>query len=175
MSYTKLFLIPKKGQIESIGEFKNAWLGAIKIWNDLWDEHLREFGEFSMFNRGSIVKLWNLWTIEMYPDCERIVLLSTLDKCICKIENFQKLISAFNDYDKKFPGSHVNAQAQALNKYKSEKGYVGCCWTQTSVNGDSWNIEDEKEDDEWRMFDHSKDKGYGHWYLFQELQENDKG
>jgi hypothetical protein len=166
MSYTELFKVPSKGEIEEAKEFRNSWLGAMWIWRNLYEKHLP--GEdFSMaFVREQLTPLWNLWKTDI-PEHHKVCLMSTLDGVMVKRDNLPLLVNAFREFEKEFPGSHLGLQADYIEtNLIDDVDYFAVCWNQNSVC-DYWCVEDKKEEDGQRRYDISRDTG--HWFLFDVL------
>ena len=164
MSYTTLYKVPKKGEIECYQEFRNAFRGGYLIWDNLANEFLGKGA--SAFMLTDMQPIWDLARRAEIPEAYRITLMTTFDNVMVKRRNIPLLIKAFEKYCADFddPG-HIPAQIEALKNVATEKDCFAVCWTQTSVSGDSWRVPDEC--DETRTYDVSRDSG--HWFLFEEI------
>ncbi|MHA1137994.1 MAG: hypothetical protein ACTSSE_16055 [Candidatus Thorarchaeota archaeon] len=177
MSYMTLYSVPKEGELKEEKEFHNAHLGAHVIWMMLCDKYIDD--EYYL-QQSHTPKLWKLSKDERLPVWERIVLMTTYDKVIVKLENLPKVIWAMNkfyeEYKTRYPdkGCHLPEHAKELQRIFDEGTAFGVCWNQTSVCDGVWYVYDTCEccgQDlvESRLFDMSKEKDstYGAWLLFE--------
>lgn len=172
MSYTEIYGVPPKGEIELIGEVHNAHRGAMFIWNRLWESHLSHVGSFAYLSHRDPEEmglLWDLWRTDI-PEHHKVCLISTFDWCMVKRENLDRLKQAFALFDSEFNNSNLPGQIKVLTGLPSK--YIAVCWNQTSVNTDAWLrdivLEDEDPDD-WKMYDVSICES--HFFLFDFLNE----
>jgi len=166
MSETTLYKVTKDYEIEPIGGFRNSNLSGPVI----WDNQARHIGEdhFAFYlSEDKKKRFWASWQLKEVPMFEKIVLLSTYDKCYVKAENLSKLTDAFKEYIKAFPKLNTHLQGY-IDAIESNWVSFGVCWHLTSITDCPWHDLDEEED-EYVPHDFSKDEG--HWELFEYLEE----
>jgi len=160
MSYTEIVGLTKNGVFYSIGETRNSWLGAMAVWEILEKRYLPEFipewarlvgvedKNYSRFS-GTIEDLeaiWDLINDDRVTLGEKIVLYSTFDKALVKVENINKLLKAFNEFG---GNTTLKEQAEVISEaLKEDPNIIAIGWNQTSVNENKWlkyNFEEDKE------------------------------
>lgn len=130
-----------------IGECRNAWRGAMYVWNDIAKRYCGLSG--FPFDRTGQNKVWNANLHYPMPEHERIVLLSTMDNALVWGKDASTVADAFAQYGREHPDSSLAEQAEILRKAEL-KSDDALAWQQTSVGefwGNDWN--DEKEDYDW--------------------------
>lgn len=171
MSYTTIYKVPEKGEIENYAEFKNSHRGAFNVWTEMARRYLG-MEMLPMFRDGGMRPIWDLARNPEIPENDRIVMMSTFDRVMVKREDLPRLIEAFRDFGSRFEPGSLLEQAKALEKLVSDSTCYAVCWNQTSVNSDHWQIgegDPEVEDDyKLRMYDISKDTD--HWFMFDQPQ-----
>ena len=170
MSYTEIYSFNRDGFAESAGEVWNATRGAWVIWTTMEKRHLPPF-TISGFTLSRLNKMdtaeevWQLAVNKAVPEHERIVMLSTMDKCLVKKENLPKLIEAF----RKFEGdTSLPEQADILEKLLADDDCIAVGWNQTSVSAPIWYRYDEEKDEE---IPYNCLTGTDHFWLFADLNE----
>ena len=169
MSYATMYRMPIAGPLEEVKEYRNAWGGAMRIWDPLAQKWLNadNFMVWSMCNRDS-KEFWALAQDERLPRADRIVLASTYDKAVVPSEMLGEFAEALREFNARHRalGDRVNhlpawaedAEAMAAEGSGFMDGFVGICFNQTSV-ADTWHVYNDEEDS--RIYDTSKDEG--HW------------
>ena len=168
MSYTEIYGIKNNGEVAFVNETKNAWRGAMHVWNRLCEKYEIKGAMF-----GGFQELWKMANTGALADFENTVLKSTFDNVVVKKEEIPMLLEAFREYDKHFPESSLVEQAEIIeNEILNDDEFMGVCWNQTSVNRNPWLIETEPtEDDEEEEEDDSESAPYNilsgekHWFL----------
>lgn len=166
MSYVTIHKVPEKGEITDYAEIKNAWLGAMYIWESMYLRYI-SLGvydmaqvQINMMNR-DMQKVWDLAKDEQIPLAFRIVLITTFDKCMVRRSDLPRVISAFSDFLMAFSGeNNLVGQMNVLRELSKDETCYAVCWTQTSVADDIWHV---YESDDFRWYDVSRDRG--HWFL----------
>lgn len=131
MSYTEIYTLGKE-HCEQIGETKNAWRGAMYVWNEISIKYLG-LERFPMFDESLQRKVWNAAKYYTLTDAEKIVLASTMDNVTVKKSDIPKLIEAFEEYHKENPNSSLSEQAEIIKNAELLDDHV-IAWNQTSVN-----------------------------------------
>lgn len=131
MSYTEIYSIGKN-HCEKIGETKNAWRGAMYVWNQIAEKY---FGlkSFPHFDESLQRKIWNAGNYHHLTEAELIVLASTMDDASVKKSDIPKLIKAFEEYHKEHPNSSFLEQAEIIKNAELLDDQK-ISWNQTSVN-----------------------------------------
>ncbi|MBV7315471.1 hypothetical protein [Shewanella sp. NIFS-20-20] len=144
MSYTEIYSIGSNHCLE-LGEVKNAWRGAMYVWNQIAREY---FGLdcFPHFDSDLQKRVWNAANYHDLSQSEIIVLASTMDRVTVKSSDLPRLISAFEQYGEKHFQSSFNEQAIILKSADLLPEHK-IAWNQTSVNCfDYLPIHDESTD-----------------------------
>lgn len=152
MSYTEIYAVSKKGNPIFIGEAKNAHLGAMWIWVNLFDKYIKN-NEKKYFNN-HWQETWDLVKNNKLSIYEKIVLVSTFDQFILLKEELDLFLKCLNKFNKSYlindeevlNPNLIEQEIILLNNKKFNK-YIGFIWNQTSVNGDkkqAYKIEGEK-------------------------------
>ena len=134
MSYTEIHIVSPESY-ELAGEVKNAWRGAMYVWNQIAQDH---FGleSFPMFDEKMQGKVWNAGNHKAISEDEYVVLASTMDHASVKVKDAPRLIKAFRCYAADHPNSSLNEQAdlifEALADFNPSDDHL-IMWTQTSV------------------------------------------
>jgi hypothetical protein len=131
-----------------IGEMRNAWRGAMYVWNDVAKRYCGLDG-FPIFDDGKRGRVWNSHNNPRMPEHERIVLLSTMDNAGVYGRDAKAVADAFERYGREHPHSSLIEQAEILRTADLQPDDL-VAWLQTSVSefwGRSWN--EEREDDDW--------------------------
>ena len=154
MSYIEIFKFNKQGKSESVSEINNSWCGSMAIWEIMGNRYCGHGA--SMFDIGKMREIWNLVDNKHVPTSERIVLFTTLDKCLVKKDNFEKVISAF----RKFKGeTSLSEQADILEELLNDDNCIAVGWHQNSISCEQW-------------FDYNCLTDTEHFWLFDELNIN---
>lgn len=186
MSYTEIYKFKKDGDAELVAETKNAFRGAMAVWNILDEKYLppfipswatlmndpnkRYYRSADIFGNG-IKEVWGLFDDEKVSNIDKVVLGSTFDNVIVMKDDLPKLIDCF----RKFEGdTSLKEQADYIEEcFKNDDDLIAIAWKQTSVNGDAW-MSDELGEDEggeecylpYNILKHDK-----HWGLFQDISQ----
>lgn len=151
MNYTEIFKFDKQGNSESIGEVHNSWRGSLAIWEFMGNKYCGHGA--SMFDIEKMREIWNLVDNSSVPTTERIVLFTTLDKCLVKKENLEKVIGAFREFE---GNTSLSEQADILEELLSDDNCIAIGWHQNSISCEQW-------------FDYNCLDNTDHYWLFDEL------
>lgn len=155
MSYIEIFKFNKNGDSESYGEVKNTWLGAMAVWEILGIKYCGHGA--SMFDINQMKRIWKLVDNKSVAQHERIVLFTTLDKCLVRKEELPKVAEAF----RKFAGNtNLKEQADVLDDLYKEEDCIGVGFHQNSISCEQW-------------FEYNCLSGTEHFWLFDELEESE--
>lgn len=166
MSYTVIHKTDEHGNVETIAEIQNAWLGAIYIWETLGRRYLRDLPPYwtPLINPQPV---WDLFKDRRLNLHERAVLGSTFDKVMVKRERLHSIAFALDQFVQWFPGhSNLAEQASAIARHQNDGSCYAIFWTQTSVADDVWWVYEQNGD--WRWYDITRDEG--HWFLYDALE-----
>lgn len=167
MSYTEIYKFKKNGNAELLGETRNAFRGAMAVWNIMDSRYLPPFvpdwakrlGETDKtYNRssdmfgpggGALKEVWGLYRNDKVSEVDKIVLGSTFDNIIVMKKDLPKLINAFRAFEGE---TSLKEQADLIEEsLKTDKNLIAIAWNQTSVNGDTWSnfggYDNKKEED----------------------------
>jgi hypothetical protein len=163
-----------------LGEATNSWLGAMAIWKILEDKYLppyhpdyperidRKYSRTSaIFNMNVMRPIWELYKKEEVSYIDKIVLGTTFDNVLIKIENIEKVIIAFEDFKGK---TNLKEQVNIIREgLKKNEDVIAIGWNQTSVNENKWDSTNFDED-EGTSLGYNLEKETDHWYLFDEIK-----
>ena len=169
MSYTEIYKFDRDGCAVFAGQVRNAFRGAWSVWTTMEQRHLppvtvcghtmtRLIGDKAM-------EIWKLQSNKSVPEHERIVLLSTMDKCLVKKENLPRLIEAFRKFEGETSLPH---QADILEDLLKDDDCIAVGWNQTSVNAPFWISCDGDEEIPYNCLTQSD-----HFWLFDDLNEEE--
>lgn len=177
---------------------RNAFRGGIRIWQLLEKKYLPVYrpryvpdyvpdGEieaflghapsriFSISDQEPMRDIWSLFTAENVSETDKIVLGTTLDDVLVRRGNIQRVIEAFEAFDKEHEGdTSLKEQAEGLRTFLEDPNITAVGWNQTSVNGDDWsNIGDPviDEDGDECGSPYNFKTGKIHWWLFDAIGE----
>lgn len=189
MSSTEIYVFRKDGYAEKYARVHNSWRGAYTIWTMLETKYLPSYrpdydpelkhaprGYWSRFDvvsynekvrQKALKEVWDLAN-EGSPltENERIVLISTMDWVICKIDDLPKLIKAYGNFG---GDTSLPEQASIFEKILNEKDVIAVGINQTSVSA-GWDYRGEEQDPE----NHEVKLPYNilkenkHFYLFED-------
>jgi hypothetical protein len=186
MSCTEIFGL-KKNTVEHIGETRNSWRGAMAIWTLLEKKHLPKYipdwamgvaGEYSRTSamgqeKDSPMKsVWDLFHSPKLTKSERIVMGSTFDNVLAKVESIDQVLQAFREFE---GNTSLKEQADIIEQaIKKDPEIVAIGWNQTSVNGDTWVNESYDTENE-EPIGYNLETGTRHWFLVEALEEEMSG
>lgn len=178
MSATELFPFDANGEAHTVLQIGNGFGGAMAVWTGVARKYVPGYEGFAMMMDGAS-KVIALTKSERIQRWERIVILTTCDKCLVKAENFAEVAEAMETFYEQYKGVlagqvfHLNKQAEILRRLDSEreeKGWTAVGWNQTSVNGDCPWYGTHDEDDEHHAFNLNKEDK-GQWYLMDDIAQ----
>ena len=176
----------------------NAFRGAISIWKLLEKKYLPVYRPcyvpesvpddeieaflgypssriFSMSDEAAMKDIWNLFMAENVSETDKIVLGTTFDDVLVRRGNIQRVIDAFEAFDKEHEAeTNINEQAKGLRLMIQDPNITAVGWNQTSVNGDDWsNIGDPYVDEDGYEYGgpYNFKTGTNHWWLFDRIGE----
>lgn len=135
MSYTTLYSFKQDGEISEYAEYKNAWHGAMLVWNSMAERYNTPF---NLIDGKSMKALWALAGDSKVPLHDRITLATTFDRYMVYASDFPRLVAAMKESAKWLPAHcHINKQAADIEKIMNCFVSIAVCWNQTSVM-DTW-------------------------------------
>lgn len=167
MSYTEMFKVPESGPVQSVAEFKNAFLGAMHVWAEMAETYLQQDAGHLMFHK-NMQPVWDLWKDKKVPLDFRITMLMTFDNVMARKQIFIRLAEAMVSFANEFGPGSLREQADMLRTLVNDDEAYAVCWNQTSVNASPWWVYGDG-DEEGRAYDISKDEK--HWFLSDALEE----
>jgi hypothetical protein len=163
MSCTELFVFGRDGT--TVEEFRNAWGGAVAVWQILGDKYCDDGFDFMDPD-----PVWRLADGALLTPEERVVLMTTFDGCVVGAEDLGAVADAFqvfydnNILQRARQAFNIGAQAAALRRLATDTDVVAVAWNQTSVVADSMWLGDWDEVAD-RYVGYSLETGTKHWYL----------
>ena len=156
MSYTEIFKFDKDGNSESVADIKNAYRGAMAVWDILGKKYCGHGA--SIFDLSAMKRIWNLADSKRVSLDERIVLCTTLDKCLIRKEDIQRVVTAFRNFDGE---TSLKEQADVLEELYQDDDCIAVGWHQNSVSCEQW-------------FEYNCLEQTDHYYLFDELDKEER-
>jgi hypothetical protein len=137
----------KDGKPDTMNEYGNAWGGAARIWNAMFDKYAKDpMKEYDSWIMDKGDRLWKLAERTDIPVFERIVHASTFDYALVYQEHFKEYAQALRDFVKANPAGeaidHLPAWADKIENSDAEA--IGF-WA-TSVSSNPWATYDEEND-----------------------------
>jgi len=188
MSYTELFGLTKDST-ENIGETRNAWRGAMAVWVILEKKYLPKFipdwaiglggtkqeegySRTSTFGENSKMgEIWGLINDSRLSRSEKIVLASTFDNVLAKVDTIDQVLLAFREFNGE---TSLREQADVIEQaIKGNPELIAIGWNQTSVNGDTWGTENLNEETE-EYTGYNIETGTRHWFLIEEIDKSEE-
>lgn len=165
MSYTEIYSVGEN-YCQKIGEIKNAWRGAMYVWNDI-SRRFFNLNNFPTFDFDMQRRIWSAHKEHPLNDVEKAVLFSTMDKVTVKAEDAQKLIDVFDAYSKEHPNSSIGEQAEVIKNSAIEPPYK-IAWNQTSIGEFQFKPEytENNEGEEVIIYNGLSES----WDLFEQLE-----
>ena len=159
----------KKGKAADFYEFRNAWGGAMYIWDAIYDKYLkREEIDYVLLNTD---RLWLLSQDKRLRKFERAVLASTYDSVIIHRKDFPTYTEDLNNFLGTYPppGDIVCHLADwGLRIRILEADIEAIAFHGNSVCEDPWLVCDD-EKDEYEPYDLTV--GDKHWDLYEHVNE----
>ena len=180
MSYTEITFFAKNGKPKFDVDIRNAWRGAMAIWNILEDRYLPPFipewakhmgmvkdRHYRMSSSEMADKraVWDIWKLPQCSDTDRIVMGSTFDWVVVMRDDVPKLIKAFAEFNGE---TSLPEQADAIEDAFKDKSIIAVAWNQTSVSENQWRTfeYDQKRD---KAIPYNLKKHTKHWSLFPSI------
>lgn len=177
MSTTTGYLVGADGIVRPDREFKNAWHGAMALWDYLartfldpkaprgTDKYMLPSAQF-LFDPKAQKSLWGLAADTTVPRHLRVAEMTTFDRAVLRRADFAVAADALDLACKEIVAaggsSHLDQQAAWLRENAADENVVGAAWQQTSVSEDLWVVYDEGGE-EGRDYDTNRDSG--HWFI----------
>ncbi len=180
MSYMRIFVIKKNGDLESVKKFGNSHRGGPLLWDWIerkympYDKSKWEFSVFIHRDKEGMDKFWKLVEDDRLPEYQRIALYHTYDGVMVKKENLKRLVDALEMMASDMEDcGHLLDQVDFLKgKVLDRNDILGICWQQSSTVGSAWGSEgviyDENENS--RPFNIYKDNYHDQHWLFDVLK-----
>lgn len=156
MSYVEIFKFDKNGNSQSVAKIKNSYRGAMAIWSILGKKYCGH--DASLFNLSAMKGIWNLADDKRVSMDERIVLCTTLDKCLIRKEDIPRVVSAFRNFEGE---TSLNEQADVLEELYNDGDCIAVGWHQNSISCEQW-------------FDYNCLEQSDHYYIFDDLEESEE-
>jgi hypothetical protein len=181
MSYTEIYKFKKNGEAQCLAEVKNAFRGAMSIWQILENKYLpkykpswsfghSDYSRITDFMGGGIKEIWSLFDGNKISYTDRLVLGTTFDNVVVMKEYIPEIIKSFREFE---GGTSLKEQADLIEyAYKTDDDLIAIAWNQTSVNGDAWESDELSinEDGEEYYPPYNLLKQSDHWDLFEDLK-----
>lgn len=193
MSYTEIFGFDKEGNAYAQADIKNAFRGAMAIWNILEKKYLppyipeyaRRLGATayeeaekilhykptrcsSLMEENAMKEIWSLADKKEVSETDRICLFTTFDKCLVKKADIPEVIRAFREFEGE---TSLKEQADILEIMYMDEDCTAAGWNQTSVNGDTWINSGGYDEENDCSIPYNCLSGDGHYWLFDELKQ----
>lgn len=176
MSYTEIYGLTKNSAF-ILEEIRNAWRGAMAIWLILEKKYLPKYypkwgikkdEDYSrtsdLFNENAMKEIWDLFKSDKVSRTDKIVLGTTFDNVLVKVDSLQEVLTAFRNFEGE---TSLKEQANTIEKaIAADSKIIAIGWNQTSVNESPWTFFDnEREED----CGYNIETGTRHWFLMDEI------
>ena len=171
MSCTEIYGFDKSGNAYYYEEVKNAWRGAMAVWQELEKKYLPpyyskyahiETSRCTSFDEEAMKEIWNLAEQPNVSMHDKICLCTTFDKILVKKDDIFKVVEAFRNFE---GDTSLSEQADILEEMYKDDDCIAVGWNQTSINCDTWeNYKYNEEKDEREPYNCINDKE--HEWLF---------
>lgn len=165
MSCTEIYGFDKDGNAYCQTEVKNAWRGAMAIWNALGERYL-PLGK-SIFNNERMRQIWSLYDSSNISNTDKICLGTTFDKVLIKREDIPDVVEAFRDFD---GDTSLKEQADILEEMFKDGDCIAVGWNQTSVTCENWENFGGYDEEKDESIPYNCLTGTEHWYLFDDFE-----
>ena len=173
MSEIQIYSLTKEKDMVLYAEVKNAFGGAILIWEILKTKY-KEFlpsGE-DVFSK-PYQELWSLVGKGIFSKSDEILIASTFDRVWIKKENLQEVAEIWNGfYRYHIEGLPIEPStkgvAQVLAKAATDPEVYGIAFNHTSVVSSFWSIFDEDKEG---CQSYNFERNQGHWELYTCLSQ----
>lgn len=180
MSSTQITFFGKNGKPKQCADVRNAWRGAMAIWDILEERYLPPFKPEWAFRLGvahekhhrmssqnpeDAKAIWGLWEDERLSEAERICIGSTFDWVIVQRKDVSNLLKAFREFNGE---TSLPDQADAIEDAFKDNDIVAVGWTQTTVSENRWRSYKYNKLSE-ESYPYNLKRHKEHWNLFEEL------
>lgn len=176
MSYTEIYKFKKDGSAIMFAETKNAFRGAMAIWDILDKKYLPPFfpewaksvgkadKQYYRSSDGTegLKEVWALYDSGKISETDKIVLGTTFDNVIVMKEDLPKVIEAFRNFEGE---TSLKEQADILEQELKHGEFLAIAWNQTSVNAGVWQSNERDEDENYLPYNILTMNE--HWNLFE--------
>lgn len=165
MSYTEIVGFNKVGNAYSQADIHNAFRGAMAIWRAMEEKYLA-VGRFSRCVMGSekdMREIWDLAGSDKVSENDKICLASTFDNVVVKKKDFQKVITAFREFEAE---TSLKEQADVLEEMLADEDCIAAAWNQTSVNENAWLSGGGYDEEKDEYIPYNLFEGEKHQYIF---------
>ena len=190
MSYTSIYAFNTKGETDSSAHIQNAFRGCFAVWKILEEKYLPPFLRYvpdgmSIDEHGKCFgyrpsrvtalptgpnyddcsaqkEIWGLFNSPLLSRAEKIVLGTTFDRVVVKIEDVAEVIEAFRAFG---GDTNLPEQAEALENILAQGKFIAVAWNQTSVCESPWYTWDEETED---TTPYNLNTGEDHYFIFDE-------
>ena len=157
MSYTEVHFLDNDNEKSfQVGEIKNAFRGAMYVWNLISKKYF-DLDGFPMFDENMMGKVWNAGDHKEVPEHELFVLSTTMDNATIPAEEKEYAVKMMRKFQEENPNSSIGEQADLIEACESTSGRFAFC--QTSVT-DFWGLEFNEETEEYEYMDLDGDIDY---------------
>lgn len=172
MSYCKLITFVDGKAAQSI-EYRNAWGGAARIWDALFNRYLKDpANPLSTWLMSTATGHDDLWALAKRKDLsrhERAVHASTFDWAIIRQVNFIDFASDLRRFAEEYPAGdrvcHLREWADFIDQCEAEAiGFHG-----TSVSENLWEIWDDGAEE---PVLYNLNEGEKHFEVYEELNSH---
>lgn len=158
-------------------QYRNAWLGAAFIWNEIFDRYMKtseiphdNWMSATMKNDQRSREFWGLAKRNDLPPSYRAVFGFTFDNCLLLKKDFLRFATDLEEFAAEFDTerkSHLRVWADWIRSH-SELEAIGL--HATSVNQNPWYEWDEGKEE---SIPYDMRTGGKHWSLYDELIDTD--
>lgn len=173
-SYTTMYVVDEDGGLVSHSTFDNAWGSAMLIWEYFTIKYFPDVPvNNALHDHEHLKRVWALADDGRLSECERLVLLTTLDNAMSRREFLPTLAAHFFEFSDlikpMFPATRVNSlpdQARTMIAiHNSPNAWQAIAWEQTN-----WRPPDQPP--MWSD-NYNINTGDKHWFIEDDPEEDD--
>lgn len=98
MSCTTVLAAGKDGEMKPVAEMRNAWRGAMWIWNEIACRYCHLEGFPLGLDMTEAQKVWDMADSDKLSETDRLALLTTFDNWLVAPEHMERVAKALDDF-----------------------------------------------------------------------------
>lgn len=167
----------KDGKPAEYIEFRNAWGGAARVWESLYDLYLKDPAkEYDCWLNDKEGRLWKLIDDGRLPFHAKAVFASTFDRALVTRESFKRYTEDLRLFDSSFPAgedrvNHLPSWASSVEEVMKDSEVQAIGFLGTSVGEDLFQDWDEETEEDVPYDLNKEDR---HFLVYEWLDSKEK-